>query len=81
MGHDVGELLTQSAAGDRARNYHAQALAIARDLGAPLEEARALEGTGQSHFRDGSPGEGAALLRQAPGDMDALCSGPEHLVP
>jgi hypothetical protein len=31
----------------------------------PLEEARALEGIGNSHLRDGSPSLAAAPLRQA----------------
>jgi hypothetical protein len=44
---------------------HAQALAIARDLGMPLEEARALEGIGNSHLHDASPDQAAAPLRQA----------------
>lgn len=32
---------------------------------APLEEARALDGIGHSHLRDGHPGEAAASLEQA----------------
>jgi hypothetical protein len=40
-------------------------LAIARDLGGPLEEARALEGIGHSHLQDGNPSEGIAHLTQA----------------
>jgi hypothetical protein len=35
------------------------------ELGAPLEEARALEGIGHSHLQDGNRGEGGAHLRQA----------------
>jgi len=31
----------------------------------PLEEARALEGIGQAHLKDGNPGEATAYLRQA----------------
>ena len=37
-------------ASQQARDHHSQALALARELGAPLEEARALEGTGHSHL-------------------------------
>ena len=47
------------------RERHTQALASASDLGAPLEEARALEGLGQSHLQDASPGQAAVHLRQA----------------
>jgi hypothetical protein len=36
-----------------------------RELGTPLEEARALEGIGRSHLRDGHPTQAAALLRDA----------------
>jgi transcriptional regulator with XRE-family HTH domain len=48
-----------------ARRHHAQALAIARDIGAPLEEARALEGLGRADLQDGSHGNGLELLRRA----------------
>jgi hypothetical protein len=41
------------------------ALAIARQLGTPAEEAGALEGIGHSHLRDGHPGEGTASQEQA----------------
>jgi molybdopterin/thiamine biosynthesis adenylyltransferase len=61
----LGELASRTADGRQARDHHAQALAIARELGTPLQEARALEGIGHSHIRDGHPGEGTALLEQA----------------
>jgi hypothetical protein len=61
----LGELASRTADGRQARDYHAQALAIARDLGTPLEEARALEGIGRSHLRDGHADEGTACLEQA----------------
>src|SRR5262249_59615115 len=48
-----------------ARDHHTQALAIARDIGAPLEQARAMEGLGQNHFQDGRLGKAPAYLRQA----------------
>ena len=51
--------------GTSFRYSRAQALAIARELGTPLEEARALEGTGHSHLRDGHPAQAAAPLRDA----------------
>jgi tetratricopeptide (TPR) repeat protein/transcriptional regulator with XRE-family HTH domain len=63
--NNLGELLTRSSDSRQARNYHAQALTIARDLDAPLEEARAQEGTANSHLCDGSPAQAAAPLRQA----------------
>lgn len=47
-----------------AQGHHAEALAIARELGTPAEEARALEGMGRSLLhRD--PAEATTLLRQA----------------
>jgi tetratricopeptide (TPR) repeat protein len=61
----LGELATRTADTPQAREYHAQALAIARDLGAAPEEARALEGLGQAHLQDGSRGQGTAHLRRA----------------
>ena len=63
--NNLGELLARSSAAGQARDHHAQALAIARDLGVPLEEARALEGIGNSHLHDGSTAQAAAPLRQA----------------
>jgi tetratricopeptide (TPR) repeat protein len=42
-----------------------QALAIARDIRAAPEEARALEGIGNSHLQEGDPSQAAAPLRQA----------------
>jgi tetratricopeptide (TPR) repeat protein len=53
-----------SAAG-QARERHTRALAIARDIGVPFEEARALEGLGRAHLQDGDPAEAAVHLRQA----------------
>lgn len=58
--NNLGELLTHSAA-----SGHAQALTIARQVGSPLEEARALEGIGRWQLRSANPGEGATHLRQA----------------
>jgi len=48
-----------------ARARHDQALAIATDIAALPEEARALEGLGRCHLRDGEPSQGAALLGRA----------------
>ena len=61
----LGELASRTADGHQARDHHTQALAIARDLGTPSEEARALEGIGHSHLRDGNPTQAAAPLRDA----------------
>jgi Tetratricopeptide repeat len=61
----LGELATWTSATSQARARHARALAIARDLGAAPEEARALEGLSQAHLQDGNPGQAAAHLRQA----------------
>jgi hypothetical protein len=63
--NSLGELASRTSPTGQARNHHSQALAIARQIGAPLEEARALEGIGTSHLQDGNPGEATALLRQA----------------
>jgi hypothetical protein len=63
--NNLGELSSRSVASRQARDYHNQALTIAREVGAPLEEARALEGIGHSQIRDGNPGEGFARLHQA----------------
>jgi tetratricopeptide (TPR) repeat protein len=42
-----------------------RALAIARDISAAPEEARALEGIGNSYLQEGSPGQAVAHLQQA----------------
>ena len=52
----LGELATRTTDTRQARTHHTQALAIARDLSAALEEARALVGLGHSHLQDGHPG-------------------------
>ena len=51
----LGELSLGTSATGQARDRHIRALAIARDLGASPEEARALEGLGNSHLHDGNP--------------------------
>jgi Tfp pilus assembly protein PilF len=63
--NNLGELLCQTQTAQRALDHHSQALAIAHEIGAPLEEARALEGIGRCHLHDGNSGEGAAYLRRA----------------
>ena len=63
--NSLGELSTRTRDPVQARDYHTQALRIARDLPAPLEEARALEGIGRSHLYDGNAADGTTLLRDA----------------
>ena len=63
--NNLGQLAIRAANTPQARTHHAQALAIARDISAPLEEARALEGLGQTHLQDGSHDKGLGLLHQA----------------
>ena len=61
----LGELASRTGDGRQACGHHARALAIAREIGDLLEEARALEGIGHSHFCDGHASEGTAYLEQA----------------
>ena len=61
----LGEVLSQSDDSQQARDHHARALAIAREISAPLEEARALEGIGHCLLQDGNPGDAAAHWQQA----------------
>jgi tetratricopeptide (TPR) repeat protein len=63
---NLGELLSLSSTRHHdARSHHTEALSIARDINAPFQEARALEGIGRCRIQEGSSGEGAAHLRQA----------------
>jgi hypothetical protein len=62
--NSLGELALRTSPAPECRSYHAEALAIARELGTPAEEARALEGMGRSLLHQ-DPGAAAALLRQA----------------
>jgi tetratricopeptide (TPR) repeat protein/transcriptional regulator with XRE-family HTH domain len=78
--NSLGELASRTSATQQARDYHSQALAIARDIGAPLEEARALEGIGHSHLYDGNPGQAAEYLRQALAIYQRIgASGAQHV--
>jgi tetratricopeptide (TPR) repeat protein/transcriptional regulator with XRE-family HTH domain len=73
LGHRLGQAETLNNLGDlhslsdpsRARDYHEQALSIAREITALLEEARALEGIGNSEIQNKKPERGAGCLRQA----------------
>jgi tetratricopeptide (TPR) repeat protein len=62
--NSLGELSLRTSAAEESRSHHAKALAIARELGTPGEQARALEGIGRSLLR-GDPAEAAAHLREA----------------
>jgi Tetratricopeptide repeat len=62
--NSLGELSLRTSAAQEARSQHAEALAIARELGTPGEQARALEGIGRSLLHQ-DPAEAAAYLRQA----------------
>jgi hypothetical protein len=62
--NSLGELSLQTSGPRQARGHHSQALAIARELGVPLQEARALEGIGRGLLPQDSA-DAAAYLRQA----------------
>jgi tetratricopeptide (TPR) repeat protein len=61
----LGELSLRTSATAQAREQHTRALAIAQDISAAPEEARALEGIGHSHRQEGNPSQAAAPLRRA----------------
>lgn len=75
LGHRLGQAETLNNLGDlhslsdpvRACAYHQQALEIARDITALLEEARALEGIGNSDIQNSELERGSLCLRQALG--------------
>ena len=62
--NSLGELSLRTSAAEESQGQHAQALAIARELGTPGEQARALEGIGRSLLHR-APAEAAAHLREA----------------
>lgn len=61
----LGELSLRISASGQARDQHSRALTVARDISAAPEEARALEGIGNSHLQEGNPSQAVAPLRQA----------------
>jgi tetratricopeptide (TPR) repeat protein len=61
----LGELLLVSAEAASARTHHGQALEIATSIGAPIDQAHALEGIGRSHLHDGHLDQAAPPLSQA----------------
>ena len=48
-----------------ALRWHDQALAMARAVAVPLEEARALEGIGRCHLQNGQPDQAGPILQEA----------------
>jgi hypothetical protein len=74
LGHRLGQAETLNSLGDLASRtadteqsavHYSQALAIACDISAPLEEARALEGLGRADLQAGDTGHAVPRLRQA----------------
>jgi tetratricopeptide (TPR) repeat protein len=63
--NSLGRLASRTTQIRLARDHHSQALAIARDIGMPLEEGRALEGIGQSYLHQGNPRQAIGYLQQA----------------
>jgi hypothetical protein len=62
---NLGEVESLTGATNQAREHFDQALALARQYGMPMEEARAMEGLGRSHLRDQIRGDATSFLRQA----------------
>jgi tetratricopeptide (TPR) repeat protein len=62
--NDMGGIVLDSA-DRRARCYYEQALTIARSIASPREEARALEGIGRCHLKDGKLSRAQLALEQA----------------
>jgi hypothetical protein len=76
--HNLGELLSQTRDSQQARGHHTRALAVARDLGVPLEEARALEGIDRCHLQ-ATPGKVPPACVRHARSTSALESGrPAH---
>jgi hypothetical protein len=63
--NSMGELSLAASLPDEAHAQHAAALAIARGIAAPLQEARALEGIGRCHLAGDRAGEAMVLLHRA----------------
>ena len=62
---NLGALLSRTSDFQDANHHYTEALNVSREVNAPFQEARALEGIGLCRIREGTPGEGAPLLRQA----------------
>jgi tetratricopeptide (TPR) repeat protein len=73
LGHRLGQAEVLNNLGDsyavsdpaQARAHYEQALEIARDISVILEEARALEGIGNTEILETGPGDDGGYLRRA----------------
>jgi tetratricopeptide (TPR) repeat protein/transcriptional regulator with XRE-family HTH domain len=70
LGDRLGEARTLNVIGETsppadAVGFHRQALDVATQMGAPIEQARAREGIGRCHLRQGQPELAGEPLRQA----------------
>lgn len=65
MLNQLGELSSRTSATGQARDRHSRALAMARELAVPFEEARALHGLGQACLLYGNRDEAASHLAHA----------------
>jgi tetratricopeptide (TPR) repeat protein len=63
--NNYGQVRSASSAPAAARADFTKALQIAQDLNVPLEEARALAGTGESYLQEGDTEQGITPLREA----------------
>ena len=63
--NDLGQVMSRSADSQQARDHHARALTIAREISDPLQEARALEGLGHCLLHDANLSDAAAHWQQA----------------
>ena len=61
----LGALLSDTRRHQKALACHTEALGIARDIGAPKDEAAALRGIGQCHIQARDIAAGGNYLRQA----------------
>ena len=61
----LGEVALQSSAMQQAMSYYEQARIAAASASAEIQEARALEGIGGCHLRNGKPFQAAEPLRRA----------------
>jgi tetratricopeptide (TPR) repeat protein/transcriptional regulator with XRE-family HTH domain len=62
---NLGNVESHEGSTARARDYYRQALDVLRKHNLPGEEARALEGIGLSHLKDGDHDDGIASLQEA----------------
>ena len=65
MVNSLGELASRTADGGQACDHHAQALALARDLGTPRRKHAPWKASAAAIFATATPSEAAACLEQA----------------